>query len=115
MEKLSIKTRNGTPTQCGVDVFNKPAGPTVILTELGENPGPSITNAFEDLATALVMEVWPGKLGDPELIRWVECYDQHSYAHVSKPEPERFSLVTMAWDGRRYSGARFFHLDADEV
>jgi hypothetical protein len=74
-----------------------------------------VTNAFEEIATALVNDVWLGNLGDPSWIRWVERYDQHSYAHISKPEPERFTLVHMAWDGARYSGARFSPLKPDEV
>lgn len=115
MEKFIFKARNGADAWCGLEVLMKPEGPTVILTELGDNPGPSVTNAYEEVATVLVTDVWMGALGDPEKIRWVERYDRHSYAHISKPEPERFTLVRLDWDGRRYTGARFSPLQANEV
>lgn len=115
MEKFIFKARNGCDAWCGLDVRLKPEGPTVVLTELGDNPGPSITNAYEEIATVLVTDVWLGNLGNPENIRWVEHYDQHSYEHFSKPEPERFTLVSMTWDGRRYTRARFSPLQPDEV
>ena len=70
----------------------------IIASELVENPGTSVTNAAEELATALERRHCP----DPgERMLWVEHYPA-SVGDRGRALPERFALVTFerADDGR---------------
>ena len=58
--------------KCGVSIIKKDGFATVMLTELPDNPGTSVTNFVEDLATM----IYNSKLfGMPiEDITWIEHY-----------------------------------------
>lgn len=60
---------------------------TIMLTELSDNPGMSVTNAFEDIATQLVRIHHL----DPFRIIWVENYPRERQREAS------FDLVTLTW------------------
>jgi len=57
----------GAQSKCGLDILRRPDGTAwVMLTEVPDNKGTSITNAFEYLAT-LIKRTWLGEL-PPEAI-----------------------------------------------
>lgn len=101
------------PTTVGV-TFLSPDDPqarvadVVLLTELRINAGRSVTNAIEDLASAIAQRLddargRPLAAADPENTVWLEMYsDQLSYRTSERP---RLTLdwVEMAWTrGTRY-------------
>lgn len=57
----------------------------VTATELGTNPGPSVTHSWIGLAEAVCERVLPDV--EPEKIRWKERYDENSYQPKLKSEP----------------------------
>jgi hypothetical protein len=78
----------------------------VVLTELPDNPGTSVTNCVQQLATQLLPQVAqfsrPDPI-DPRAILWLEHYDrspQNSF-------PETWDLVHLDWDGARYHSPRW--------
>jgi len=83
------------PAKCGLTV--KEFGRTraisqiVVLTELASNPGMSVTNAYEDIATHLVKE----RNLDPFRVIWFEHYPAEGQ------RKESFDLVTLTWKMRR--------------
>lgn len=52
-------------------------GYLVTATELGTNPGPSVTNSWPGLAAAVCTRVLPD--AEPQSIQWVERYTVDSY------------------------------------
>lgn len=62
-------------------------GPNVVMfTELPDNPGMSVTNAFE-----IIAEQWVARTGiDPSSTIWIEHY----------PEEPTFDLVGLTWRWR---------------
>lgn len=59
---------------CGVEIMRRGRAATVILTELPDNPGTSVTNAIENIATLIYKE----RLSDmaADAITWIEHYPQ---------------------------------------
>ena len=84
---------NGAQSFCGVTIVHRKAGTTVKLTELPGNPGMSITNCFEVLATTLRKEY---NL-DPFQTVWIEHYLERDGF------PETFDAVHLGWEHRRGS------------
>jgi hypothetical protein len=69
-ELLACPSEDGRVTRCRLRVFQSPATtPIVIVSELEDNPGPSITGAIEALCSA----VWK-KLNRPSEMIWIEHY-----------------------------------------
>ncbi len=78
--------------KCGLDIKrleNKTA--IVMLTELPDNPGTSVTNAYERVAT-IIRQTWLPDIA-PEDIVWVEHYPAQG------EHAESFDLVVMEWSG----------------
>ncbi|MHB8346009.1 MAG: hypothetical protein ACYDHM_02300 [Acidiferrobacterales bacterium] len=73
----------------------------VILTELAENEGPSVTNAIERLASAVCL-MFPEELGQipPTDVLWLEHYSSKlSYRGVrGGGEWDTVDLVSLSWD-----------------
>ena len=53
MKIFNYKAPNGVLSRCGVQVYDKAV---VVLTELNDNPGMSVTNAIEELAYTVCFE-----------------------------------------------------------
>lgn len=73
MHKHQYKGYGGCDSVCGVDVIHTDTGETlVVLTELPENPGTSVTNMVEEIANQLVAD----QLASLRTrgLRWVERY-----------------------------------------
>ena len=83
---------------CGLTIIEGEKMPVVILTELAENEGTSITNCYEKIAT----ELYKGRLSHylPTEIQWVEHYNKNSYNTNDKLE-ETFDLVSLQWDEQK--------------
>ena len=62
---------HGRPARCGLEIIELPDGRTVVIaTELSDNPGVSVTNFAEELATL----VCNGFSIDPNTLVWIEHY-----------------------------------------
>lgn len=78
---------NGRRSRCGIDVHPLDDGRVVVIcTELPDNPGMSITNAVEQIATAVVR----GQRIIPERLVWIE----HWPAASRGGGPSTWDLVT---------------------
>ena len=62
----------GADSRCGVRVLVLYGHTTVILSELHDNPGTSVSNRAELIATMLLTECLAGV--EPTKIRWIEHY-----------------------------------------
>jgi hypothetical protein len=74
-----------------------------MVTELTDNPGTSVTNAWGDpvdLAKQLLRFLPENVLVDPAHIVWIEHYPEY---------PESYDRVYMSWNGTRYAMAKNVH------
>lgn len=82
----------------------------VIVDELPDNPGMSVTNYAENLATEIARQygIEPGRLV------WIEYYPQREPPIWNDPvlDAETFDLATFAWDTteRRYTTPAWFRI-----
>lgn len=75
-------------SRCGVEIVEVNGKTYVILTELPDNRGVSVTNAVEIIATAVYSQFFSNKLLNK--IVWIE--------HYIEPE-ETYDEVTLFYDG----------------
>jgi hypothetical protein len=94
------------PAHCHLRVYVHPDRPTVVIaSELASNPGTSITNRAEHLATLVCHTARI----DPDTMVWIEHYP-------TDWRPERFSLVEFARDrGGRLAHPRWTHVSKARV
>jgi hypothetical protein len=92
----------GHPAKCGLEIEKKNKKIDVTLTELPDNPGTSVTNMVEQLATMVYHEF----LYDTpvENIRWLEHYPERGTLKESLDE------VEMLWDDVRFSKPKWKRL-----
>lgn len=95
---------------CRIRIWERYGEPPVVMaTELPDNPGMSITNAAEYLAT----DVWE-LLGAPEReIVWIEHYPERGPAQ--RRIPEEFDRVTFTQTERGFAGPQWRRLSRAEV
>jgi hypothetical protein len=81
-------------SKCGVRIIVEGQKATVFLAELDDNPGTSVTNAVEDIATLLYKEsnLLVGIL--PENITWIEHYPQRGKI------AETYDRVLLSWEAQ---------------
>ena len=81
---------HGCRSFCKLEILPLPSGRTVVIaTELPDNPGTSVTNACEILASSVCV----GFGIDPSTLVWLEHY---GYASSSPSgNPRRFDLVSL--------------------
>lgn len=84
----------GAPAHCGLRIYAGPAGRVVVLTELGSNPGISVTNAAAEIATGLAAMY---RL-DPVTTTWIEHYNGDSYKGRNRID-DTFDEVKFLWRG----------------
>jgi len=100
--KHIYRSRSGAAGVCGVDIFECFNRLTVMLTELNNNFGVSVTNCFEELATDIasgLMDI--GAVSDPRDIIWIE-HDEGAASPAAPWNGETWDEVTMPWDGKRF-------------
>lgn len=76
---------NGFPSRCGIKFYHAAGGYVVVLlTELPDNPGTSVTNAVNILSRDIVLQFGL----DPVKVIWVEHSfdDAESFDQVSFPD-----------------------------
>ena len=95
---------NGRPGRCLLRLYDQGSGDVVLVaTELGaENPGPSVTNAIEAIATTACRRY---RL-DPERLTVIEHADDRRTPGppVRREDGERFDVVTFGRVPTRGSG-----------
>jgi hypothetical protein len=83
---------------CHVRIFDRGAQPpVVVLTEIADNPGASVTNASEHIATELRSRHSLLRSTSPI---WIEHYNGESYT-PGLFAPDRFGTISFAWDSNR--------------
>lgn len=82
------------PSKCGLKILEKEGNIYVLFTELDDNPGTSVTNSIEMLATQIYNELF--KDNNPKDITWMEHYPAYG------TYPASLDVVKMDWDGERY-------------
>lgn len=97
---------HGFPSKCGVDIVKHDTF-TVILTELPDNPGTSITNMIETLATIIYHQFLNGV--PVEKIIWIEHYPPSIHRE------ETFDEVTFEWDGKYFFSPRWKRISPSEL
>lgn len=96
MHEYDFAGLNGFPSKCGLRIYSRDGDVMVIVfTELSYNPGTSVTNAIEILATKVYRRSfikWP-----PKDFIFIEHYpaDEHR-------EKDTYDLVRMEWDGNEF-------------
>lgn len=84
--------------KCDLEIIRSPGRVTlVICTELEDNPGTSVTNAAERIATRPCHE---DPAIDPEGLIWVEHYPERS-AGPGRTLPESWDMVTFTYHDDR--------------
>ena len=102
----------GGDAKCDLEIIRGETTTLVICTELADNPGTSVTNAAERIATRLCHE---DPTIAPEGLIWVEHYPERS-AGPGRPLPESWDLVTFTdRDGRTFRRPAWRHSTAEEV
>lgn len=99
---VSYKTpRNAAEGLCGVSIFQAaPDMAVVVLTEFQHNPGMSVTNAVDVIATK-VRRAFLGGVS-PENIIWIERYEYGTRA--GETTGETFDFVALNWTGGAFAG-----------
>lgn len=103
----------GGAAKCDLEIIHSPGQTTlVICTELADNPGTSVTNAAERIATRLCHK---DPTIDPEGLIWVEHYPERS-AGPGRPLPESWDMVTFTDRAdRTFRRPAWRHSTAEEV
>lgn len=103
MDKLQYKGYWDCDCVCGLELVFSDAivkggkKVKVILTELDENTGTSVTNMIEQLATLVYHRYLEGV--PTENITWIEHYPERG---TRKEIPETFDQVEMKWDSKQF-------------
>lgn len=80
------------PSKCGLMIAINSSGVSVVLIELADNPGTSVTNCYEQIATKLVNENLLLKNYPKEKINW---YEVHPADDLFQETQDR---VNMTWN-----------------
>jgi hypothetical protein len=95
---------NRVEAQCTIEIYRGKSD-LIIVSELPNNPGMSICNAFEELFLQVV------KAYDlrPEKLLWIEHWEAWKVTDGAPydREEEEWSKVIFDWDGRRASNPRW--------
>ena len=103
----------GRPAKCGLEVYRHENFTLVIATELNDNPGTSITNMAEPLATEVCKD-----LGVPaRSMVWVEHYPGPARGLAPSWVKEHWDLTQFYLDvpNGRFLAPAWFRLSVDQV
>lgn len=114
-EPFSFTDANGQQAVCHLQIYKKKGAcgserHVVIVEELAENTGQSVTNAAATLATRIsgVFEIPPAEMV------FFEYYGPSSYRNAPDKE-ETYAQTTFRWEGRNASMPQWKHADKDEI
>lgn len=100
MKIYHYKGYSGCRSICGLKIIRRFLGEIyVVLTELKDNQGTSITNAIENIATKIYKEYMQDTAVHD--IHWIEHYGQCSYKKDGTAKDESFSLVKLTWNNQK--------------
>jgi hypothetical protein len=89
-------------SRCRVRFYEAPGpSPVLLVEELQDNPGTSITNMVEYLAAELAARHCPQRLEEPEPFRWIERYPRTE--RERRQGMVKYSLVTSPPTARPWS------------
>jgi hypothetical protein len=97
--ELNFKGYFDRPSRCGLSILRVAGRVWVIFTELPDNPGTSVTNRIEHLASEVYRRFLPNQA--PEAIRWAECYPARDNV------PGTLDEVTLAWNGKEFTNPKW--------
>ena len=101
-----------SPAHCHLRILQTDQGTLVIATELASNPGKSITNAAETIATDVVKR-WQL---DPNKTRFIEHYTSESYEGEDKEKfKEDYKEVRFTWSGQQADDPKWRKLSPKEL
>ncbi len=103
--EFHFKDPNKAKSKCGIRILVKDNNAVVVLTELPDNPGMSITNCYGHIATIIKKQYL--KEFDHKQIMWLEHYldREEYYGKETKTltiEDETFDQVLLKWANNRY-------------
>jgi hypothetical protein len=106
-ERFTYRGYHGRPAECWLRLYVEPdQRPVAIVTELPDNPGASVTNRAEHLATVVATLADVEFHADGGAIVWIEHYPgDPRYPKPDTPHGEHFSRVR--FEG--YDGYGTFH------
>lgn len=111
-EILVYRPWTGVEARCRVRIFRRSNCAVVIVSEVPDNPGMSVTNPAEVIATQVVRESGL----DPRTTLWIEHYpDRKRPAQHDPVFQETWDLVTFQWDGQEARHPRWRRLEKNEV
>lgn len=114
MNVYHYKAIGKSDAKCGLDIIEKGSKAIVMLTELPDNPGTSVTNWYEEIAAKLFKETLRGKYGIKD-ITWIEHYPFEKRTKHSDGREETWDKVTMDWNGDRFMNIKWRPLKREEV
>jgi hypothetical protein len=104
IEKIyTFRGLHGFESRCKLRIFDTGDRTVVIATELEDNPGTTITNYADQLATQIIMEFNI----KPDSLIWIEHYP----ARPEIGEQETFDLISFKWNGTRYIKPEWYHIE----
>jgi len=119
MERL-VDTNNyeftaatGVKASCGLRIVRDGEQTVVVLTELPDNPGMSVTNAAEEIATQVRREFGL----DPDQTRWIEHYPkwQHHIHRQLHTESSIYDEIIYTWIDYEATQPEWQRLTYEEV
>lgn len=97
---------------CHLRIFQDKTKTFVIVTELVTNPGMSVTNAAEVIASKVVNQFHL----NPETTRFIEHYGQESYEYTGgRKRVDVFDDVTFTWNGTNASSPKWKPANGTEI
>ena len=100
---------NKRPAKCGLEFIKEEGRVTVIMTELDDNPGTSVTNMVELLATKIYNEHLKDNYAIDQ-VQWIEHYPERSHMPGKNMIEETWDEVKMKWDGKKFEHPKWKHL-----
>ncbi len=108
---------HGCASRCRVEIWTdaQELRAAVVLTELPDNPGTSVTNFFEELATLVLPIVETLCACPPERIIWVEHYERVHLKSHQHYLPETWDRVELRWTGFKYESPTWKPSDPQQI
>lgn len=108
VEKFEYEGYHGCESFCKVEIYGKNKLALVVMTELKNNPGTSVTNRSEAIASMVVTRYGLA----PSRTLFIEHYDHNSY-HGGNDKPT-YSMVTYLWEGRRAQAPEWTYIKGEQ-
>ncbi len=117
----TYKGFHGCDSKCRVEIWTdaRELKAAVVLTELVDNPGTSVTNYVEELATLVLPLVETLCECPPQSIIWIEHYEKVPQRTAERWHhyllDESWGVVSLRWTGTRYESPTWKPSDLQEI